>query len=277
MVGAGAVVGTLSGEYIDAARSPEPAAGVAQADNDPIAMRPALARAVSVAQNRDTDATADAATNTSVVGMTAAQRARAAAEPAQPPTNVIASRFPGNWEQDARRANGDNDSPAQVLAYAAESQRGASPSRPATASASGFRLASVDRQAEPEPEATPEAVPVPMPKRMARPAPAKPSVLFNDAQIASIKTRLRLSRDQEQYWPQVESALRAISWKVATQQGGQRLHSRQQAAMIDPNSPEVARLKSAAFPLIMSLRSDQKEEVRQLAHTMGLTQVASMF
>jgi hypothetical protein len=47
--------------------------------------------------------------------------------------------------------------------------------------------------------------------------------------------------------------------------------------MIDPNSPEVARLKSAAFPLIMSLRTDQKEQVRQLAHTMGLSQVASMF
>ena len=47
--------------------------------------------------------------------------------------------------------------------------------------------------------------------------------------------------------------------------------------MIDPNSPEVARLKSAAFPLIMSLREDQKREVRQLAHTMGLAQVAAQF
>ena len=106
----------------------------------------------------------------------------------------------------------------------------------------------------------------------------KPAVLFNDAQLASIKARLRLTRDQEAYWPQVESALRAISWKIATQQNSQRpVHGKQQAAMIDPNSPEVARLKSAAFPLIMSMRSDQKEEVRQLAHTMGLKQVATMF
>jgi hypothetical protein len=276
MVGAGAVVGTLSGEYTDAARSPERASGVAQADNNPTLTRPALARTVSVAQDQDTGATTEAATSTSVIDMAAAQSARIAAGPARPaPTSVIASRFPGNWQQDARGANGDNDPAGQVLAYAAESQRGASPSRPAAASASGFRLASVDRQAEPESEATPDAVPVPMPKRMARPAPAKPPVLFNDAQIASIKTRLRLSRDQEQYWPQVESALRAISWKVATQQNAQR--GRQPLAMIDPNSPEVARLKSAAFPLIMSMRSDQKEEVRQLAHTMGLTQVASMF
>jgi hypothetical protein len=49
------------------------------------------------------------------------------------------------------------------------------------------------------------------------------------------------------------------------------------ALSIDPNSAEVKQLKSAAFPLIMSLREDQKQEVRQLAHTMGLSKVASMF
>jgi hypothetical protein len=49
------------------------------------------------------------------------------------------------------------------------------------------------------------------------------------------------------------------------------------ALAIDPNSPEVQQLKSAAFPLIMSLREDQKQEVRQLAHTMGLSKVATMF
>ena len=59
-----------------------------------------------------------------------------------------------------------------------------------------------------------------MPKRMAKPAQPKHAVLFNDAQLASIKARLRLTRDQEHYWPQVEQALRAISWKIATQQKG---------------------------------------------------------
>ena len=174
----------------------------------------------------------------------------------------------------ARASNGDNDPPAQVLAYAAEQQRAepqaVEPVRPATASVSGFQLASVDRAAEPDPTTAP------MPKRMAKPAPTKPVVLFNDAQLASIKARLRLTRDQEAHWPQVESALRAISWKIATQSKGV-VTGKQQAQMIDPSSPEVARLKSAAFPLIMSMRSDQKEEVRQLAHTMGLKQVATAF
>lgn len=254
MVGVGAVVGTLSGGYTDAARSPVVALAISEAS--------------------------DQTTNTSVVNMTARQAAKpdeAAPEPA--PMAVVAARFPGNWQQPgAQASNGDNDTSAQVLAYAAEPRRTApvrddaeraEPVRPAAASASGFRLASVDRAAEPEP------APVPLPKRMARPAPAKPPVLFNDAQLASIKARLKLSRDQEAYWPPVESALRAISWKIATQPGAHR--GKQQAAMIDPNSPEVGRLKSAAFPLIMSMRSDQKEEVRQLAHTMGLKQVASMF
>ena len=115
---------------------------------------------------------------------------------------MIATRFPSQWQQQqrARAANGDNEPPTQALAYAAEPQRAepqaVEPVRPATASSGGFTLASVDTNANPEPAA--------MPKRMARPEKPKPAVLFNDAQLASIKARLRLTRDQEQYWPQVE-------------------------------------------------------------------------
>ena len=180
-------------------------------------------------------------------------------------------RFPSNWQQQAQRpAAGDNDAPPLTMAYAAEPQR-AQPAPPAAApSTGGYALASVD----PNPRTDRE--PAPMPKRMAKPEKPKPRVLFNDAQLASIKARLRLTRDQEAHWPRVEEALRAISWKIATQSRGV-VRGKQQAQMIDPNSPEVARLKSAAFPLIMSMREDQKQEVRQLAHTMGLKQVATMF
>lgn len=271
MVGAGAVAGTLSGGYTNAARSPGavPAAVVV----DP---NPAVVRAASAAPVRDSDPDTTQS-NTTTIAMTAISAAQAAARPEPAPAAVIAARFPAQWQKQASRAStGDNDPPPQTMAYAAESQRAGpqhvEPVRPAAAaaaSASGFALASVD----PNPE------PVPMPKRMAKPAPPKPAVLFNDAQLASIKVRLRLTRDQEAHWPQVEQALRAISWKLATQQNSQRpvVRGRQQASMIDPNSPEVARLKSAAFPLIMSMREDQKQEVRQLAHTMGLKQVATMF
>jgi hypothetical protein len=268
MVGAGAIAGTLSGGYTNAARSPAPAPAGVAASHVTAEAQPATKVAAEYSE-----------ANTTSVAMTSIGELRAKSVPLESvplqavpqgpaPAAVIAERFPSNWPQQARRvANADNDPPPVAMAYAAEPQRpAAEPQRPATATG-GFALASVDTNANPEP--------VPMPRRIARPERPKPAVLFNDAQLASIKTRLRLTRDQEQYWPQVESALRAISWKLATQQKG--IVGRNQAQMIDPNSPEVARLKSAAFPLIMSMREDQKQEVRQLAHTMGLKQVATMF
>jgi hypothetical protein len=269
MVGVGAVAGTLSGGNTDAVRSqdvdavvaprPAVAAAIAGMATSPAAATPGNTRASITTANVTTANVTTANVTTIAKTVPVVAQAREAA-----PVAVIAMRFPGEWQREAVRAStGDNDPPpSQTMAYAAE------PSRPAAA-ASGFQLASVDHTAEPEP------APVSMPKRMVRPEKPKPQVLFNDAQLASIKARLKLSRDQEQYWPQVEQALRAISWKLATQKKG--VVRGNQAAMIDPNSPEVARLKSAAFPLIMSMRSDQKEEVRQLAHTMGLKQVASMF
>jgi hypothetical protein len=271
MVGVGAIAGTLSGTYTNAARSPEDSSGIV-VDRAPVSS-PVLARAVSVAPAESSQS------NTTTVAMTMMAAAQAAPAPVadEPaPASVIAARFPSHWQQQtARASSGDNDPPpmtsTMTMAYAPESPRAAPPPvepvRPATASvSSGYQLASVD----PNPE------PAAMPKRMTKAAPAKPAVLFNDAQLASIKARLRLSPSQEAYWPQVEQALRAISWKIATQQKG-IVTGKQQAQMIDPSSPEVAKLKSAAFPLIMSMREEQKQEVRQLAHTMGLKQVASMF
>jgi hypothetical protein len=106
-----------------------------------------------------------------------------------------------------------------------------------------------------------------------RPAPARakrrPLTLFNDAQIASIKERLRLSRDQEQYWPKVEAALRFIGWRHS------RPHTGAQVPTLDPD--DVERVKAAAVPLIMTLREDQKREVRVLAHVMGLEKLAAQF
>ena len=49
------------------------------------------------------------------------------------------------------------------------------------------------------------------------------------------------------------------------------------SAPITAESPDWQRLKSAAFPLIMSMNEDQKREVRMLAQVMGLQQVAASF
>jgi hypothetical protein len=104
----------------------------------------------------------------------------------------------------------------------------------------------------------------------------RPGYMLSDTQIASIKDRLHLTPDQEQMWPAVEAALRNIAYTRAQQA---RLHSAPanatQTAAVDPDA--VQGLKSAAVPLIMSFNAEQKEEVRNIAHVMGLDQLASQF
>jgi hypothetical protein len=100
----------------------------------------------------------------------------------------------------------------------------------------------------------------------------RPGYMLSDAQIADIKRRLRLTPDQEQMWPAVASALRNIG-----AQGEREARWRGASAAIDPDSPQVQDLKSAAIPLLMSFSDEQKDEVRDLAHHMGLDQLASEF
>jgi hypothetical protein len=112
----------------------------------------------------------------------------------------------------------------------------------------------------------------PKPKVAAKPPVQKTYALLSDAQIAAIKGRLNLSASQEYYWPGVETSLRAIARKIhASRQG----HPATEAPQIDPDSPEVQQLKSAAMPLLFQLREDQKQEVRSLARIIGLHQVAA--
>jgi hypothetical protein len=113
----------------------------------------------------------------------------------------------------------------------------------------------------------------PKAKVVAKPAPQKSYALLSDAQIAGIKERLKLSAEQESYWPAVETALRAVARKIhATRQGDPKAAG---VPPIDPDAEEVQQLKSAAMPLLFQLREDQKQEVRTLARLIGLEKVAS--
>jgi hypothetical protein len=106
------------------------------------------------------------------------------------------------------------------------------------------------------------------------PAPkTRPGAVLNDAQIASIKTRLKLTPDQQEMWPEVESALRELSFEKKSE-GSRRVAY---TGSIDPYSSEVQRLKSAAFPLIMSFSDEQKRELRVIAHVAGLEKLAAQF
>src|ERR1700730_4677088 len=101
--------------------------------------------------------------------------------------------------------------------------------------------------------------------------------MLNDAQIASIKTRLHLTPDQEQMWPAVEGALRNIAYTRSREWRRDGAPANTQLASADADGVDVRDLKSAAIPLIMSFNSEQKDEVRNLAHVMGLDQLATQF
>lgn len=129
--------------------------------------------------------------------------------------------------------------------------------------------------AEPEAKKVAAATPVPPQKSARLPAPPQRASdsFLDDTQISSLRGRLRLTSDQVEYWPAVETALRDVVRTQlrdtrAKQTGGGKMN-------IDVNSAEVQKLIWAAMPLIMRLREDQKREVRKLARVIGLEQVAS--
>jgi hypothetical protein len=143
---------------------------------------------------------------------------------------------------------------------------------PDVADARKARAAVAARPEAAKPEAAkPEATKSGAPRHHAG---GRPGGVLNDAQIASIRARLKLTPDQEAMWPAVEAALRNIVYA----RNAAESHGRSGAmAYIDPNSDEVRQLKFAALPLIMRLDDDQRREVKQMAHVMGLENVASQF
>jgi hypothetical protein len=142
------------------------------------------------------------------------------------------------------------------------------PLRQAYASAAPADIVAMPQVASPEPATSA----VPSKKAAAKPAPQKTYALLSDAQIAGIKERLRLSSDQESYWPAVENALRAVARKI---HATRLTDPHATGAPIDPDAAEVQQLKSAAMPLLFQLREDQKQEVRTLARLIGLEKVAA--
>jgi hypothetical protein len=97
---------------------------------------------------------------------------------------------------------------------------------------------------------------------------SRSAALLDESQIASIKDRLKLTAAQAEHWPAVEAALLDLMKQQA------RERRRNGAPRIDVSSAEVQRLISAATPLLMILRDDQKHEVRTLARMIGLESVA---
>jgi hypothetical protein len=102
---------------------------------------------------------------------------------------------------------------------------------------------------------------------------AKPSVatakrrsnaVLSDAQIAGIKKRLNLTSQQERYWPSIAAELRKMEYKKEANAQGPR------TASIDTSKVDVAKLRSAGLPLVMSFDDEQKDEFKGLVHLLGI-------
>jgi hypothetical protein len=205
------------------------------------------------------------------------------------PSQTVALRFPENLDLIA-----SDGSPSGATASAASGMLGdlrlalLSPTPMVAAAQPQARVQVAAAEAGPIPALPEQAAP-------RRPAPAaaqakppgapahrhseqRPGLMLNDAQIASIKERLHLTPDQERMWPGVEAALRNIAYAKARDGRGRAAPAGADAAelaALSPDSAEVQDLKSAAIPLILSFSEEQKDEVRSLAHVMGLDRLAS--
>jgi hypothetical protein len=121
------------------------------------------------------------------------------------------------------------------------------------------------------------AAPVARPARQAAAAPPpqralperRPDGVLSAVEVRRLKAALRLTADQERYWPPVEAVLIEIG--------------AQQMAMVQAGRPPgdalgfgmKMRAYSAARPLLGLLQEDQKAEIRRRARALGFEAVAA--
>ena len=86
------------------------------------------------------------------------------------------------------------------------------------------------------------------------------------AGIERMKIALALTAEQEEYWPAIAAELQALGKAM------QKTNAKGQKVSLDNDA--IQRLYWAAAPLITRLSHEQKLKVKQMAHVMGLHQVA---
>ena len=84
------------------------------------------------------------------------------------------------------------------------------------------------------------------------------------AGIERMKVALALTAEQEEHWPAIAAELQALG-KMLKAHKGQN---------VNLDNDTIQRLYWAAAPLISRLSYEQKQKVKQMAHVMGLHQVA---
>lgn len=94
--------------------------------------------------------------------------------------------------------------------------------------------------------------------------------------VGRIKSALRLTPEQEPYWPPVEAALRDVARRQAsTESAGlvRRISNKVVSVVLD--SAAIQRLAVAARPLIARLDPNQMQAAHGLAQEMGLGPVVA--
>ena len=86
------------------------------------------------------------------------------------------------------------------------------------------------------------------------------------AGIERMSTALALTAEQEEYWPAIAAELQALGKVMKVHKG--------RDGKIDVDNDAIQRLYWAAAPLLTRLSYEQKQKVKQMAHVMGLHQVA---
>lgn len=122
----------------------------------------------------------------------------------------------------------------------------------------------------PKLDAEPPPMPKPRPKAQLLRQQQASYTLLSDLQIDAIRTRLKLTAAQQQNWPAVEEALRALATRLHAMK-----RSGEAPTEMAPDAAELARLRAAAAPLLAQLSAEQKRELRMLAHLIGLGKVVA--
>ena len=104
---------------------------------------------------------------------------------------------------------------------------------------------------------------------------AAQEIVVSHAQIARLKSALRLTADQEHLWRPVEASLRAMArlqdqYRVASVDGFVA-STKSRLSGYTLNAANMYRLKSAAQPLIGRLNDEQKHAGMQVLQSMGVS------
>lgn len=90
---------------------------------------------------------------------------------------------------------------------------------------------------------------------------AEAGPVVTHAHIARLKSVLKLSAAQQQFWPPVEAALRGLAAKRAA---------------LRADAAEARRVLIVALPLLQSLSDDQKRQALAMARSMGFAVASTL-